>query len=99
MARFRIRHVRPFQRPGLDRLVADVQVEEALTPVGPAREIVVEGDARELAFQVDRIGLAPDRIVQGGIDIGEDRVLADAGLRAEVLLSLPVRTRNLSVSP
>jgi hypothetical protein len=38
-AGLRVRHVAAGERPGLDGLVADVEVHQALAPVGPLAEV------------------------------------------------------------
>ena len=50
----------------------------------------MERDPRELPPEVDRIGLAPQRVMQRGIDVVEDRVLADPR-RLAVAVAEPVQ--------
>ena len=54
----RVGRIDPLDRPGRDRLVADVERQERLAPRRPAREVRIEGNARKLAAEVQRIGLA-----------------------------------------
>jgi len=74
----RVGGVGALNRPGFDRLIPDMHGHQGLAPRDPLRERGVKGDARKLALQIQRIGLAINGIVQDGIDIGKDRVLGDA---------------------
>ena len=74
---------------GSTRLEADVQGHQFLAPGGPAGEIVVERNARQLAFQVQRVFLAVGRVVEHGVDVMEDAFAADARLLAIALFELP----------
>lgn len=44
-------------------------------PSGPLGEVGVEGDAEELALEVDGVGPVVDGIVQHAVDLGEDRIV------------------------
>ena len=77
------------ERRRFDRLEADVQGHQFPAPGGPAGEIVVERNARQLAFQVQRVFLAVGRVVEHGVDVMEDAFAADARLLAIAFFELP----------
>ena len=67
------------QRVGGDGFVVQVQGHELLAPGRPLPEVVVEGDAREVAFEVELVFFAVGGMVQDGVDVVED-VLFGEGL-------------------
>jgi hypothetical protein len=50
------------------------------TPIGPAPEIGIEGNARKFALEVLRIFFAVNGIVQDAVDVMKNVVLGDVAL-------------------
>ena len=68
------------ERGWVDGFVGEVQVHELLAPLGPLPEVVVEGDAREFAFEVEFVFFAVGGVVQDGVDVVEDVAFCNGGL-------------------
>ena len=84
-----------FKFERLDGFVADVQMHQRLAPHRPLPEVLVERDAREFSFQIQRVFLAVQRVVQHGVAIVKDGFLGDgvvipaqAGIQRFCFLSL-----------
>ena len=67
-----------FQRVRVGRLEAEVEVEQIPAHFGPGIEVVVEGQAGELAEEVDAVVVAVHRVVEDGVGVGEDVLGGDA---------------------
>ena len=80
--------VEPLQRPRLSRLEPEVQVQQLAPLLRPPGEIVLEVHSREVPPQVNLVLLAVGRVVEHGVDVGED-VLGRDGVVAVVLAELP----------
>ena len=86
-AGFHVRLVGAGQGERRDRLVADVQLHQRGTPVSPLPEVGVERNAGELAFEVLRVLLAVQRVVQHGVAVVKDLFFADSRLYRNGLFS------------